>query len=97
MNYLSVVASPAKRTAHQIKSSREWQAALWHRWPSLDAWPETLDVYEAAALLRVHPDTLRRAMVTGRDGRARLAHSRLGAVIRLRKSEVLRFGRVEGR
>jgi excisionase family DNA binding protein len=56
-----------------------------------------MDVYEAAAYLRVSPDTIRRAVVVARDGRARLAHQRLRSVYRFRKADLDAFGAVPGR
>ena len=85
------------RSQAQIKASESWQGALWRRWPRGDCWPAKLDIYEAAAYLRVSPDTIRRALIVARDGRARLAHQRLGATYRIRKADLDTFGSVEGR
>ena len=82
---------------HQIKATATWQEALWKKWPSVPDWPGILDVYEAAALLRVSPDTIRRALSVGRDGRARLAHSRPAGIYRIQKEDLLAFARVDGR
>lgn len=82
---------------HQIKAMAAWQEALWKRWPSVSDWPGFLDVFEAAALLRVSPDTIRRALAVGRDGRARLAHSRPAGIYRILKEDLLSFARVDSR
>ena len=84
-------------TAAKLKASTEWQTALWRRWPRDECWPAEMDVYEAAAYLRVSPDTIRRALVVARDGRARLAHQRLGSIYRIRKSDLDMFGVIPGR
>lgn len=84
-------------TAAKIKATAEWQNDLWNRWPREDCWPAKMDVYEAAAYLRVSPDTIRRALIVARDGKARLAHQRLGALYRIRKIDLDVFGVVPGR
>jgi excisionase family DNA binding protein len=89
--------SPCARTQAQIKASETWQNELWVRWPREENWPAKLDIYEAAAYLRVSPDTIRRALIVARDGRARLAHQRLGATYRIRKADLDVFGAVAGR
>lgn len=89
-------SAPA-RTQAQLKASEAWQSELWMRWPREECWPAKLDIYEAAAYLRVSPDTIRRAVVVARDGRARLPHQRLGAVYRIRKSDLDTFGMIQGR
>lgn len=88
---------PRSRTQAQLKASETWQNELWMRWPREECWPAKLDIYEAAAYLRVSPDTIRRAVVVARDGHARLAHQRLGAVYRIRKSDLDTFGMIQGR
>lgn len=93
----SAVGRPKRLTRHQIKSSAEWQDALWRKWPQESDWPGYLDVYESAAFLRVSPDTIRRALITGRDGRALLPHSRPAGIYRIRKEDLCAFGRVEKR
>jgi len=99
-------ASPASRSdfpapttvpSAKLKASATWQDALWRRWPREDCWPVKMDVYEAAAYLRISPDTIRRAVVIARDGRAKLAHQRLGSVYRFRKADLDAFGAVPGR
>ena len=77
--------------------SGEWQFECWRKWPKPENWPAILDVYEAAAFLRVSHWTLRRATVTGRDGRAKLSHQRIGSVIRFRRSDLEKFGLVKDR
>lgn len=79
------------------KATAAWQEELWRRWPREECWPAKLDVYEAAAYLRVSPDTIRRAVVVARDGKAKLAHQRLGSVYRFRKADLDEFGAVPGR
>jgi excisionase family DNA binding protein len=85
------------RTAAKTKATAEWQNELWMRWPREDCWPAKMDVYEAAAYLRVSPDTIRRAVTVARDGKARLAHQRLGALYRIRKIDLDDYGMVPGR
>ncbi len=76
------------------KASAAWQDTLWRCWPRKECWPAKMDVYEAAAYLRVSPDTIPRALVGARDGKAKLAHQRVGAVYRLRKVDLDAFGSV---
>lgn len=83
--------SPTRTTA-QTKSTEEWQATQWARWPREEDWPVTLDVYEAAALLRVSHDLIRSLLVTDRLGRAKLRHTRLGVTIRIKKADLLAYG-----
>jgi excisionase family DNA binding protein len=94
---LSDSAEPTPLTSAKLKASAAWQDALWRRWPREACWPAKMDVYEAAAYLRVSPDTIRRAVVVARDGRARLAHQRLRSVYRFRKADLDAFGAVPGR
>jgi len=93
----SAVGRPKRLTRHQIKASAEWQDALWRKLPQEADWPGYLDVYESAAFLRVSPDTIRRALVTGRDSRALLSHARPAGIYRIRKDDLRGFGRVDGR
>lgn len=86
-----------RRAPHAEKCSRDWQEALWAHWPDDAQWPGSLDIYEAAAFRRTHPDTIRRACMPGRDKKARLEHQRLGASYRIRKIKLEAFGRVEER
>jgi excisionase family DNA binding protein len=84
-------------TAAKLKATAAWQDSLWQRWPREECWPAKMDIYEAAAYLRVSPDTIRRAVVVARDGRAKLAHQRLGSIYRIRKIDLDGFGMVPGR
>jgi excisionase family DNA binding protein len=84
-------------TAAKIKASQDWQDQLWKNWPPEECWPAKMDIYEAAAYLRVSPDTIRRAVIVARDGKARLAHQRLGSIYRIRKIDLDTFGVVAGR
>jgi hypothetical protein len=84
--------------SHLLKSSQVWQLEQWSRWPRERDWPGTLDLYEAAAFLRVSPRTLSDACKVARtDGKARLAHQRIGAAYRFTKTALQRFGAVEER
>lgn len=56
-----------------------------------------MDIYEATAYLRISPDTIRRAVIVARDGKAGLAHQRLGSIYRIRKIDLDAFGVVPGR
>ncbi len=78
------------------KATAAWWDELWWRWPREACWPAKMDVCEAA-YLRVGPDTIRRAVVIARDGKARLAQKRLGSVYRFRKADPDMFGAVAGR
>ncbi len=95
--------TPTDRVAHlepdvvNKNDSEEWQLECWRRWPSPANWPAILDIYEAAAFLRVSHWTLRRAAVTGRDGRAALSHQRIGSAIRFRRADLEKFGLVQDR
>jgi excisionase family DNA binding protein len=90
-------AAVLKSPAAKIKASSAWQDRLWQNWPRDECWPAKMDVYEAAAYLRVSPDTIRRALVVARDGKARLAHQRLGSIYRIRKIDLDSFGVIAGR
>lgn len=79
------------------KSSVAWQTDLWRCWPREEDWPARLDVYEAAAYLRISPDSIRRALILARDGRAKLPHQRVGSIYRIRRTDLNSLGRVEGR
>lgn len=96
---VALMPAPAKSsnaTARE-KSSSAWQDEQWRRWPNEDNWPARLDVYEAAAYLRLSPDTIRRALVPARDGKAKLAHQRIGSIYRIRRVDLDTFGKVEAR
>lgn len=81
----------------KVKARSEWQASQWRDWPRVEDWPASLTVYEAAALLRVSPDTIRRILTTDRLGRAALCHTRVGAIYRIKKSDLLKYGAVPSR
>jgi hypothetical protein len=87
----------SRNRATREKSRVTWQEAQWARFPSEKDWPARMDVYLAAAYCRINPDTLRRAMTVGRDGRALLAHQRFGAAYRIRKEDLDAYGRIHGR
>ena len=91
--------APAKspNATNREKSSALWQDELWRRWPREEEWPARLDVYEAAAYLRLSPDSIRRALVQARDGRAKLAHQRIGSIYRIRRVDLDAFGKVDAR
>jgi len=80
-----------------MKAAEAWQNDLWLRWPRVECWPGILDIYEAAAYLRVSPDTIRTPVTVGRDGKAKLAHQRPNSIYRIRKTDLDAFGSVEGR
>jgi hypothetical protein len=84
-------------TVSAFKASPEWQEGCWTRWPKEESWPGVLDLYEAAARVRMSPDTLRRAAATGRDGKAKLAHQRFGTSYRFRTRDIDSYGLVTGR
>lgn len=92
-----ISCASVRQSAKKLKSSDEWQSALWMRWPNESAWPVKLDIYEAAAYLRVSPDTIRRFLAVARDGKARLAHQRVGSVYRIRRVDLEALGSVAGR
>lgn len=83
--------------AARYKRSAEYAEALWKKWPTAREWPGVLDLYEAAAYLRVCYNTVRRACLPDRKGRAALRHQRLGAAYRITREALDRFGVVEER
>jgi hypothetical protein len=85
------------KTMNAFKSSPDWQYGCWKRWPKEDSWPGVLDLYEAAARVRMSPDSLRRAAATGRDGRAKLAHRRIGISYRFSLREIDNYGLIHAR
>lgn len=82
---------------HELKSTPDWQLSQWVRWPREENWPGVMDLYEAAAFRRVHPSTIRRACLPGRDKCATLAHQRIGAAYRITKVSLQKFGAVAER
>lgn len=91
-------ASPEPvRLSAKFRRSRAFSEMLWKQWPRAEQWPENLDLCEAAAFLRVDYTTLWQACQKGRDNRARLPHQRVGDKYILRKADLAKFGRVEGR
>jgi hypothetical protein len=88
--------TPKRETADQRKSTEEFQLSLWSRWQQHELWPGTLDLYEAAAYLRLSPSSIRRATQTDQHGRAALPHQRFRSLYRFRRDDLDRFGRVEG-
>lgn len=82
----------------KAKRSPAYAAALWARWPACDRWPGILDLYEAAAYLRVDYKSIWRACQVGRsDKKAALKHQRIGSIYRIARADLDTFGRVEGR
>jgi hypothetical protein len=73
----------------RVKSSAGWQLEQWRRWPDENAWPGVLDVYEAAAFLRVHPWTIRTAIKAHDEGRPGIPAQRIGGAIRIRKVDLV--------
>ena len=91
------VSSPGQPGATQaerarFKRSSEYAEMLWAKWPQAEDWPGVLDVYESAAYLRVHYNTLFRACTPDRTGRARLAHQRIGLAYRISRAALDSFG-----
>lgn len=79
------------------KRSREFQEALWRKWPTPADWPGTLDIYEAAAYKRIEYKSIWMACQPGRDGKARLEHQRFGNTYRISKAKLDAFGVVKER
>lgn len=85
------------KTAAQIKATEEWQAGLWRKWPEENLWPVKMDVYEAAAYMRVSPDSIYRDLVQGRDGKAALQHQSVRGGYRIKRVDLEAHGLVKGR
>lgn len=85
------------KTAAQIKATEEWQAGLWQKWPQENLWPVKMDVYEAAAYMRVSPDSIYRDLVQGRDGKAALQHQSVRGGYRIKRVDLDAHGLVKGR
>lgn len=90
-------APVTKKPARVDHTSREFQDALWAKWPTRAHWPASLDLYEAAAYKRVAYLTLWRACQMGKDLRARLKHQRFGTAYRVDKADLDAFGLVKER
>lgn len=87
----------AEAPAKVDRRSAEYQDSLWAKWPLPEQWPMRLDLYEAAAYLRADYLTLWRACQCGSDGRARLAHQRVGNAYRVDRRSLDAFGAVKQR
>lgn len=83
--------------AHLEKCGEAWQLARWAAWPTEESWPGMMDLYEAAAFLRVHPMTIRRACQPDRKGNAAMSHQRVGSAYRISKRSLLAWGAVKSR
>lgn len=94
---MPTAAAPEVKITAAFRRSRAYADHLWARWPRAELWPDNLDLCEAAAYKRVDYSTLWHACQTGRDGRAKLAHQRVGTKYIFRKADLDRYGRVEGR
>jgi hypothetical protein len=88
---------PLWKERQRVRRSSALADELWTRWPKPEDWPGRLDLYEAAAYLRVNHKTVRRACLAGRDGRAALRHQRIGAQYRIAKRDLDTLGLVQGR
>jgi hypothetical protein len=87
----------SKRWQNAVMSSLHDHDVLWRKWPRSEDWPGVLNLYEAAAYRRVSYLTIWRLCQKGRDGRARLAHQRIGSVYRISRAALDRFGLTPGR
>jgi hypothetical protein len=85
------------RASHLLKCSAAWQLEQWARWPLEEQWPGVLDLYEAAAYRRIHPDTVARACRPDRAGKAALAHQRVGSKYRITRRSLDAWGAVKAR
>lgn len=95
-----IALDPSKRNTNasrQLKGTREWQDAQNAEWAARGFVPASLDLYEAAAYKRVCLETIRRACIPDREGKAALKHQRFGAAYRIAKADLDRFGLVDER
>ncbi len=84
--------------SEKFKRTAAFADSLWQKWPAESDWPGVLDLYEAAAFLRVDYKSVWRACKVGRtDKKARLAHQRIGTNYRIRRADLVALGRVEAR
>lgn len=82
----------------RARMSAAYAEGLWAKWPSPKQWPAVLDLYEAAAYLRVSYNYMWRLCQLGRDGKAQLAHRRIGALYRIARRDLDALGQAfEGR
>jgi hypothetical protein len=82
--------SAAAHGLRRVKETEDWQLARWAVWPTEADWPGVLDVFEAAAFLRVHPSTIRAATKPNvGTGRVILPCQRIGGALRFRKTDLL--------
>lgn len=85
------------RASHDQQAPADFCEKCWQKWPRPEDWPPFLDALEAAAYLRISYWTILRLSIKGRDGRARLAHQRLGVAYRFRRATLDAYGQVQGR
>lgn len=88
---------PVRGWTHKHKTSEAWQQAQWRLRPREQDWPDRMDLYLAAAYLRLSYFTIRRLCVKDRNGRATLAHQRIGTSYRFRRADLDRLGAVASR
>ncbi len=94
----TLVAIGGVPVTSKLKRTAAYAELLWQRWPRVEDWPGVLDLYEAAAFLRVDYKSIWRACLVARtDGKARLCHQRIGNHYRIARGDLQRFGRVEAR
>lgn len=79
----------------RFKRSAAYAEDLWKKWPRAEDWPARLTIDEAAAYLRLHPYTVRRACTPDRSGRAALKHQRIGMTFRITRDALDQFGVVQ--
>jgi hypothetical protein len=93
-----VVELPEQELTAKFKRSTRFADYLWRKWAGENDWPGVLDLYEAAAFLRVDYKSIWRACQVGRsDHKARLRHQRIGSAYRIRRDDLVTLGRVEAR